>query len=456
MEYNHNLDSLLNFSNLASGPFCIGEDNLCDVSSNLLSCDLYFNGLNSFGLGDDFNSEKKLSKIPGDHNIDLVSDFLKNESFTSDYFSKDGLITSLQQSDDDIFDDVDIATQILDRSDEVFSSSDSVSSPHSSTSSDNDIPFTLLATVDTDETVRKSESCADLLFEFVAAPLGSPSCSSLGSPDEDISSDDMSGEETNATFLEFTDEKSPDMGFEHQITPIDIMPATEINLLSPKSVDSGVSMASSCENSIFDEVSFDLVDLLSMSNSSPMENWKQYANNQAGPDLISGSKQIIDFVCPNSVDSCISVSSDETSYDSDDISLNQSILTTPLKLTAILHPVTGLEDHALANESGSSEENCRYMPYKGKRKTPEQKIRKKKQNRSAASRYRSKKKDEFNNIFAEASKLDEQNKELKDKVDGLRNEIDYLKSLMLDVINARLSKKQNVLVSMDGLLQSVH
>merc|ERR1719447_660150 len=447
MEYNHNLNTLMNFSNLASGPFCIGEDNLCDVSSNLLTCDLYFNGLNSFGLGEDFNSEKQLSEVPGNHsNIDLVSisDFFRSESYTSDYFSEDGLVNSLQQNDDDIFDNVDIATPLLDSSDDVFSSSDSLSRPHSSTISNNDIPFTSLAKMDTDEAIiEKQDACDGLLFDFVVAPLDSPGYSSLGSPDKGFSADNMSGN-ASATFLEFSDEKSSDMCFE-QSTQLDIMPTTEINLLSPKSVDSGISMASSSENSIFDEVSIDLVDLLSMPNSSTVKTLKQSADNQAEPDLLSG-KQMMDFVCPYSVGSSISAFSDETSSSSDDIALNQSILTTPLKTTAIQNPGT---------ESDSSEENNRYKPYKGKRKTPEQKLRKKTQNRSAASKYRSKKKDEFNNIFAEASKLDEQNKELKDKVEGLRNEIDYLKSLMLDVINARLSKKQNISVSMGGLLQSV-
>lgn len=82
---------------------------------------------------------------------------------------------------------------------------------------------------------------------------------------------------------------------------------------------------------------------------------------------------------------------------------------------------------------------ARYKPYK-KQKTAEQKLRKKAQNRTAAVRYRVKKKDELKSMTEEADKLEEKNKELKGKVDGLRNEIDYLKNLMLDVIKARLAK----------------
>lgn len=88
----------------------------------------------------------------------------------------------------------------------------------------------------------------------------------------------------------------------------------------------------------------------------------------------------------------------------------------------------------------------RHAPYhigkvtgKGKRKSKEQKERKKMQNRDAAIRYRNKKKDELADMFNEAEDLESQNKELRGKADGLKKEIDYLKELMLDVIKARLS-----------------
>ena len=79
----------------------------------------------------------------------------------------------------------------------------------------------------------------------------------------------------------------------------------------------------------------------------------------------------------------------------------------------------------------------------GKRKTPEQRERKKNQNRDAALRYRSKKKDELQELFDEAAKLEETNKALSDKVSSLTTEIDYLKSLMLDVINAKLARSNS-------------
>jgi len=76
-------------------------------------------------------------------------------------------------------------------------------------------------------------------------------------------------------------------------------------------------------------------------------------------------------------------------------------------------------------------------------KTPQQKEKKKHQNRNAASRYRNKKKDELNVLFDEANKLEETNKDLSDQVTSLAKEIDYLKGLMLDVIKAKLSRSNS-------------
>lgn len=79
---------------------------------------------------------------------------------------------------------------------------------------------------------------------------------------------------------------------------------------------------------------------------------------------------------------------------------------------------------------------------KAKQRTKEQKERKKNQNRDAALRYRNKKKGELDMLFEEADKLENCNKELTDKVTEITKEIDYLKSLMLDVIKARLSRNK--------------
>lgn len=79
----------------------------------------------------------------------------------------------------------------------------------------------------------------------------------------------------------------------------------------------------------------------------------------------------------------------------------------------------------------------------GGRKTKvDRRERKKEQNRTAALRYREKKRAEGNGLESEASVLEEKNKELRTKVDSLTREIDYLKDLMVEVYKAR-SKAQS-------------
>lgn len=70
-------------------------------------------------------------------------------------------------------------------------------------------------------------------------------------------------------------------------------------------------------------------------------------------------------------------------------------------------------------------------------KQEERKLRKKQQNRDAALRYRHKKKQESDHVDVECEKLETRNKELRDKVDQMTREIQYLKDLMADVHRAR-------------------
>ncbi|XP_046584732.1 activating transcription factor of chaperone-like [Haliotis rubra] len=65
------------------------------------------------------------------------------------------------------------------------------------------------------------------------------------------------------------------------------------------------------------------------------------------------------------------------------------------------------------------------------------KDKKKLQNKNAAIRYRHKKKAEAEEVKTEEQGLEEQNKELRDKVDQLAREIQYMKDLMAEVLKAK-------------------
>ncbi|XP_067830684.1 cyclic AMP-dependent transcription factor ATF-4-like [Heptranchias perlo] len=71
----------------------------------------------------------------------------------------------------------------------------------------------------------------------------------------------------------------------------------------------------------------------------------------------------------------------------------------------------------------------------------EKKLKKMEQNKSAATRYRQKKRAEYGAIVVECSLLEEKNKSLQETADSLMKEIQYLKGLMEEV---RKAKSKNV------------
>ncbi|XP_063991758.1 activating transcription factor of chaperone isoform X2 [Diachasmimorpha longicaudata] len=67
----------------------------------------------------------------------------------------------------------------------------------------------------------------------------------------------------------------------------------------------------------------------------------------------------------------------------------------------------------------------------------DKKVRKKEQNKNAATRYRQKKKAEIKEIIGEEQELIEHNEKLQDQVKELAREIGYLKGLMRDLFKAK-------------------
>lgn len=77
-------------------------------------------------------------------------------------------------------------------------------------------------------------------------------------------------------------------------------------------------------------------------------------------------------------------------------------------------------------------------------KSVKQKQRKKMHNRKSAAKYRTKKKQENCKVITEAETLEKKNAALKSKVEDIQKEINVLKSLMVDVVQARVKNKSEV------------
>ncbi|XP_070161481.1 activating transcription factor of chaperone isoform X1 [Polyergus mexicanus] len=77
----------------------------------------------------------------------------------------------------------------------------------------------------------------------------------------------------------------------------------------------------------------------------------------------------------------------------------------------------------------------RYKPYS--RSVEDKKVRKKEQNKNAATRYRQKKKQEIKEIQGEERELADHNEKLTNQIKDLQREIGYLKGLMRDLFKAK-------------------
>uniref|UniRef100_A0A4W5QIT3 Cyclic AMP-dependent transcription factor ATF-4 n=1 Tax=Hucho hucho TaxID=62062 RepID=A0A4W5QIT3_9TELE len=83
----------------------------------------------------------------------------------------------------------------------------------------------------------------------------------------------------------------------------------------------------------------------------------------------------------------------------------------------------------------------------GAPKVVEKKLKKMEQNKTAATRYRQKKKSEQEVLSTECSELEQRNRELAEKADGISKEIQYLRDLMEEVRSAKNMKKTTVFVA---------
>uniref|UniRef100_A0A4W5M7C3 Cyclic AMP-dependent transcription factor ATF-4 n=1 Tax=Hucho hucho TaxID=62062 RepID=A0A4W5M7C3_9TELE len=89
----------------------------------------------------------------------------------------------------------------------------------------------------------------------------------------------------------------------------------------------------------------------------------------------------------------------------------------------------------------------KFKSVSGAPKVVEKKLKKMEQNKTAATRYRQKKKSEQEVLSAECSELEQRNRELAEKADGISREIQYLRDLMEEVRSAKNRKKTTVIVA---------
>jgi len=258
----------------------------------------------------------------------------------------------------------------------------------------------------------------DDLLDDLTSPFGSPSSSSSSCPSSNLG---------DLEFLENFDligEVDSNNGVSQLNLPNSTTPSIGEMFLDFASSDAEGSSSTKTGVVITEHTVFDTLSPQSAISSSDEVNMCDFTPNVWESSPVCSNSEL--FVYPTSVPKVVE-------YD----------LTVP-NIT---------ESSTFPCRTENTEGTHRFTPYKGKNKSEEQLLRKKAHNRKSASRYRAKKKEQFGSVSGELEQLEEKNKNLKSNVEELRKEIDYLKSLMLDVINARLSKKKNV--GLDNILTAL-
>jgi len=100
---------------------------------------------------------------------------------------------------------------------------------------------------------------------------------------------------------------------------------------------------------------------------------------------------------------------------------------------------TGRKTRAVASLSQTVTQQRRTR--KRSLKTEDRRIRKKEQNKTAATRYRIKKKAELEILLEEEAELEQQNQQLQKRHEDLANEVRYLKKLMRELFTSRSVKR---------------
>ncbi|XP_050420380.1 activating transcription factor of chaperone [Adelges cooleyi] len=115
----------------------------------------------------------------------------------------------------------------------------------------------------------------------------------------------------------------------------------------------------------------------------------------------------------------------------------------PEELTQLVVDDNSLSDFMSSDASSHTDSYSdvvpakRAKPYSARTPTEEKRLRKKEQNKNAATRYRMKKKAEIKETVMEEKELMQKNDKLKDEAKELAREIKYLKSLLRDVYKAK-------------------
>ncbi|XP_030018929.1 cyclic AMP-dependent transcription factor ATF-4 [Sphaeramia orbicularis] len=161
--------------------------------------------------------------------------------------------------------------------------------------------------------------------------------------------------------------------------------------------------------------------------------------NKEKPSLISLSEQSIKTPSPSS--DCDSDSGIESAGSSPSHLPSSPSAPSPTAGSSRTKPYSKPEPDATSSPSAKAP---RVKSVSGAPKVVEKKLKKMEQNKTAATRYRQKKRVEQEQLNTECEELEKRNRELTEKAESINREIQYLKDLMEEVRKHRRGKTSSV------------
>ncbi|XP_068455683.1 cyclic AMP-dependent transcription factor ATF-4 [Clinocottus analis] len=142
----------------------------------------------------------------------------------------------------------------------------------------------------------------------------------------------------------------------------------------------------------------------------------------------------------------VGVANADSSPDCDSDSGIESVVDSPARLPSPAAGSSRTKPYSRPDPSSSSSSSSPRVKSASGAPKAEKKTKKMEQNKTAATRYRQKKRVEQDQLHEECDALQERNRELAEKAESISREIQYLTDLMEEVRKRRARSKQNVKV----------
>lgn len=221
-------------------------------------------------------------------------------------------------------------------------------------------------------------------------------------------------------------------------SPVAVVPFFDFSGCDTITDDAPSSVLHSFENLIQPEISLDNGDIVEINLTPQLDS----SINESEVNSIDSSSYICSPLS-NEAESVLSSGPSSPFEPTDDFSTIDSSYLCDETCSSTAKSSQVSDESFTKLKSKVKREKAKSSPYDSDysiTNVPDKRLRKKMQNKNAATRYRVKKRQEKETLQEQEVRLTDKNKELKEKVESLQREIQYMKELMQEINKAKKSK----------------